>query len=142
MRSYSWHEVFSVEELRLYERAVELVKLAPYKLNGQLVRCHELARAVGHILELTDLCVSDGYYGLGEHTWLWTKPLSPGPVLSSPPNILDVYCPGVEPQVVLVDWYNHQAYRRGDRREDISGNVVKCLIRCMVGAPACEAASY
>lgn len=101
MIGYAEAEIFSADELGLYRRAVELIRIVPYRMHGELVRCHELARAVGGELGLP---FQDGKFGFVEHTWLWTKPLDADalllPILT--PNILDVYVPGMVPQVALI----------------------------------------
>jgi hypothetical protein len=136
VKSYSWHEVFSPDEMKLYQRAVELVAAAPYAINGELVRCHELARAVATCLDLSDAHVCDGLYGSVDHSWLWTKP-PPAIFARWNPSILDVYAPGVHPQVVLVDWYNHRDYRRGEPRKDIRQGIVRELVK-LLGGDSCK----
>lgn len=101
MEGYAAQELFSPRERELLRAAQMLVEAVPYELDGKLVRCHELARAVAYHL---DLEIADGHYGFMEHSWLWTKPLEgradDPPVLL--PNVLDVYTPGALPQVQLV----------------------------------------
>jgi hypothetical protein len=108
MNSYAEKEVFTSREKLLLRQATELVEIAPYEIDGNLVRCHELARAVGKVLGLEH---EDGRYGFVEHTWLWTESLKEEGVpdkskaFFSPwvlPNVLDVYVPGSVPQVQLV----------------------------------------
>jgi hypothetical protein len=101
MIGYAEREVFSAREKHLFRMATMLVSRVPYALDGQPVRCHELARAVGRVLELTH---EDGRFGFVEHTWLWTEPKD-HPKFAAPwvlPNVLDVYVPGSMPQVQLV----------------------------------------
>lgn len=101
MISYAEDEVFSKQEKALYRKAVEYVKIAPDHIGGEVIRCHELARAVGRVLGLTH---EDGRFGFVEHTWLWTRPRG-SEEFAAPwvlPNILDVYVPGSMPQVQLV----------------------------------------
>jgi hypothetical protein len=101
VRGYAEQEVFSERERELWDRAAGLVAWAPYEIDGELVRCHELARAVGHMLDLDH---EDGRFGFVEHTWLWTD--SPSNKKFCPPwavpNVLDVYTPGSMPMVQLV----------------------------------------
>ncbi len=99
MIGYAERECFDAAELKLLRRASELVALAPYELPSGTVRCHELTRAVGRIL---DLPVQDGHHGAVQHSWLWTGKF---PVESKHPNILDVYCVGRMPQVQLADTF-------------------------------------
>lgn len=101
MIGYAQREVFTQRELKLLERAATLVAITPYDFDGVLVRCHELARAVGDVLGLQH---EDGRYGFVDHTWLWTEPRSDEKfkVPWVMPNVLDVYVPGGVPQVQLV----------------------------------------
>lgn len=99
MIGYAAKEVFSRRELQLLDRAQTLVAMAPYEINDELVRCHELARAIGEVLELKH---EDGRYGFVEHTWLWTSEKDPEGSPWVLPNVLDVYTPGCDPQVQLV----------------------------------------
>lgn len=138
MQSYSERHVFSATELRQLQLATRMVASLSHSLPGVNceVRCHELARAVGHLL---DLPVVDGYYGHGiEHSWLWTSPLvrvqadaySPWAL----PNILDVYVPGGLPQVQLF----HTAsalplnHRLGPARSDVKEDVVQLLVKLLL----------
>lgn len=108
MIGYAEKEIFSKREMELWSRAVELIAWTPYDMDGEPVRCHELARAVGKLLGLEH---RDGRYGFVEHTWLWTESLKEEGVddrakaFCAPwvlPNVLDVYVPGSVPQVQLV----------------------------------------
>ena len=127
-KSYAERHVFSQHEMGLLDLATNLVLRAPYEINGNVVRCHELARVVGEILGLE---VQDGRYGFVEHSWLWTAP----PVFKQDkdkvvlPKILDVYVPGGLPQVQLFDIsvavpMNHTY---GNPRSDIDEDVLKVL---------------
>lgn len=117
MRNYSREVIFSKDELRLLESAIDLLERVPNGVfknhgdTGDLLRCHELARAFGRVLGLK---VQDGKVGPIEHSWLWTKdpayallvPIKE-PTLGSHnfalrANILDVYAPGKLPQVQLI----------------------------------------
>lgn len=99
MRGYAELEVFSPQELEARDFAELFVSRAPAKLRGEWVRCHELVRAVGELLELPAERVADGYCGLTEHSWLW---MGKRERYKPPPNILDVYAVGRLPQVQLV----------------------------------------
>lgn len=68
-------------------------------MDGEPVRCHELARAVGQMLKLE---YEDGRFGFVEHTWLWTSPCDKTVAPWVLPNVLDVYTPGSMPMVQLV----------------------------------------
>jgi|GEM_PF-2787853 len=99
MIEYSERHIFTRRELDLLKQAQNLVANAPYlDGDGEPIRCHELARAVGRVLCLD---YADGRYGFVDHTWLWTE--SPGDSIPwKLPNVLDVYVPGSLPQVQLV----------------------------------------
>ena len=99
MIGYAEREVFTNDELVMLGRAQKLVEPVPYELDGEPVRCHELARAVGRMLGLEH---EDGHFGFVEHTWLWTGEYDGKGHRWSLPNILDVYVPGSVPQVQLV----------------------------------------
>lgn len=100
MRGYAEQNVFTERELKLFEHATTLVAIAPYEICGYLVRCHELARAIGRVLGLEH---QDGRFGFVEHTWLWLEPLRVEIAPWVLPRILDVYVPGAVPQVQLID---------------------------------------
>lgn len=111
MQGYAELEVFTEREKHLLAAAQRLVTKTPYALDGEPVRCHELARAVGRLLELETM---DGHFGYVEHSWLWTSPLKIG----SPwelPNVLDVYVPGAMPQVQLVHMHTRLPHRYSSR---------------------------
>lgn len=136
MRGYSAREIFSADLTVLFERATILVDRLT---DHDEVRCHELARAVGEVLELPPKCVQDGYYGFVEHSWLWV-PAPPGVTLTKRlgwPHILDVYAVGQLPQVRLLDCGSTAlphvgwSYRPDSPRTDIDENVVKSLVRAM-----------
>jgi hypothetical protein len=133
MIGYAEREIFTQRELQVLEKADQLVQLAPYELQGDEVRCHELARAVGQLLKLH---VVDGWYGHVSHSWLWLEPLVECGFPRLVPRILDCYCPGRLPQVQLVDCSTVLPfeYRRGDSRIDIRHHVVHELVEMMRGA--------
>jgi hypothetical protein len=132
MKGYSASEEgFKPFEQRLLLQATQLVDCIPETLwGGGPLRCHELARACGKFLNLP---VADGRYGSVEHSWLWTRPLTPMQPGESPPNILDVYAVGRLPMVQLVDYSSHgprhhKHYSFGSPRSDIDERVVARLI--------------
>jgi hypothetical protein len=139
MKSYSETDVFTKDELSLLEAARALVERV-FDRESVTVRCHELARAVG---ELLDLEVADGFYGFVDHSWLWTTPLPKGQGASYMrigwPNILDVYSVGQLPMVRLVSCYHPQlphlglAYRMGPPRDDINQLHVAMFVDDMRG---------
>jgi hypothetical protein len=135
VKGYSELNIFSPAELVLVERARRMVE----ELTGcpPLLRCHELARAVGRVLGLP---FQDGQYGFVDHTWLWTAPLqkerSESKFRIGFPNILDVYSVGQVPMVRLVDCsvtalpHVGWAYRPTDERDDVDLEMVEILVAC------------
>lgn len=114
------------QEERFWRIAKEIVVDLPHGIDGQEVRCHELARVVASYL---DLPYQDGHYGFVEHTWIWTQPLEDELQRWRLPNILDVYVPGQLPQVQLIHTSVHLPlpYIWGPPREDIREGVVTKL---------------
>lgn len=136
MIAYAAQEVFSAPEQFLLTKAQALIGAAPtYDLGGELIRCHELARAVGRVLELT---VQDGFYGFVEHSWLWLSMPTPD-YRRFPryhlPKILDVYVPGSLPQVQLVDTASGLCHRYlpAEPRDDINESTVSAIIKTFQG---------
>lgn len=129
MIGYTQKVVFSASEIEYLTRAVQLVEALPsFDSENRWVRCHEITRALAPLLGLT-WC--DGYYGMVEHSWLWTSELVP---FSQPPNILDPYCPGRLPQVQLVHSSANlpYEYRRSAERDDIRQPVVDQLSQVFI----------
>ncbi len=134
MRGFAEREIFTSREIRFLRQATLLVDKAPYETAGALVRCHELARAVGQVLGLP---VCDGRFGFVEHSWLWIPHegesfdgFNPGEKWQLP-AILDVYVPGALPQVQLIDAQSgglpaRYVYER--QRTDIDDKIVQKLI--------------
>lgn len=114
MIGYAQAEIFTSKDVDYLERAAELVARAPAKIDGDWVRCHELARAVAEVLELP---AYDGRYGACEHSWIVTPDGA----------VLDVYVPARVPQVQLVDarapWALAE-YRTGAPRDDVREDVI------------------
>lgn len=132
MISYAAREVFTNQE-QLLRLGVEgwLRKLSHDADPEGEVRCHELVRAVAIILGWdAKKRVADGWYGMVEHSWLWTQDREK---YSAPPNILDVYAVGRLPQVQLIHSTTNLPfeYRRGAIRTDIRRSVVKRLVLAM-----------
>ena len=98
MKGYSELNIFTPDEIRLFHKATVMVAEVKDVIS---THCHELARAVGRIL---DLEVQKGSYGFVDHTWLWTTPLRRelGGDRIGFPNILDVYSVGQLPMVKLI----------------------------------------
>lgn len=103
LKTYAEENVFEAHEVELWKKAVVIVERMPTAIDGALIRCHELARAVGQLLELE---VCDGKFGFVEHSWLWTGPFEQSHAPWVLPNILDVYVPGSLPAVQLVHTYS------------------------------------
>ena len=132
MKGFSEQNFFSPIETQLFRRATAIVARVE---DAEKIRCHELARAAGRVL---DLEVQDGSYGFVDHSWLWTSHLlgNLGEEHASFgfPNILDVYCPGQMPMVRLlacrqtalphVGWSYRPAWRP---RTDIDWKLVDAL---------------
>ena len=99
MKSYSAVHIFTDRERILLSRARRLVTRvkdpgANDKDSPDIIRCHELARAVGKVLDLRYI---DGKFGYIDHTWLTTFQKS-----GDAETVLDVYAVGVVPMVILV----------------------------------------
>jgi len=141
VRGYASEEIFDASELELYALACGFVEAVPYEIDGEAVRCHELVRAVVAALppRFSGVRICDGYYGMVEHSWIWTRP----PALDKtaargwiePPNILDVYAPGRVPlvELVAVSVALPCEYRRGDSRKDLKRSVIARLTQLMLG---------
>lgn len=95
-------ELFSQKEMAVFREAVRIVEMLPETTpDGELIRCHEVARVVGSLLKLP---VEDGKYGMHDHSWCWTAPFhATFPRSLNPPKILDPYCVGNLPIVRLLD---------------------------------------
>lgn len=123
MKSYAEREVFAEDALAAVEIATAFVARVGNHWGNEL-RCHELARAVGRLLNLE---VVDGRYFAVEHTWLLFRH-------GEGAHILDVYVPGRFPQVQLI--HNHWAtsalrYVPGVRRDDIRKDIIEQLVKEM-----------
>lgn len=129
MKGYASVEMFSRAELRLWERATELVERIPEKWEP---RCHELARAMFQLVKgdsEVEMELKDGKFGAVEHSWI-----------SLPPrHVLDVYTPGRVPLVTLHDLHwglpDRQMYVSGATRSDIDNEMVQKLVSRMRGVP-------
>lgn len=99
----------------------------------EMVRCHELTRAVWTALnagwvsgvpEDDALVVRDGKFGSIEHSWMQFKATG---------HILDVYRPGVLPQVLLLDQFvTIRDYHILGERTDIRQDMVKRFVKEMM----------
>jgi hypothetical protein len=136
MISHSERAIFMPNELELLRKATLLVAAIPDDLED--LRCHEVARAVGQVL---DLPIQDGFYGFVQHTWLWVEKPSfefkPKDLRwRVAPRILDVYCIGSLPIVRLLDSATSLPhvglnYHIGAPRDDIDEIVVEHLVSIM-----------
>jgi hypothetical protein len=123
MIGHARRHVFTETQLYLLAQATRMVQAMPDEVNGEEVRCHEVARAVGHVLGLD---VVDGKYGAVDHSWC----------VHSPPtrDVLDPYTIGRVPQVQLVCGSallpEFASYRAGEVRADIREHVVAILVEC------------
>lgn len=133
MKSYSISEVFESFEIELLNKATILVDSIPDDFCGgsDQLRCHEIARAIGFIL---DLPITDGKYRTIEHSWCWTSKNKPG---YNPGNILDVYAIARLPMVQLVDYGSPGSFAIPNRdlyqcypfpRGDINEIIVSALV--------------
>lgn len=123
--------IFTEEEHALLLRAERIVELLPETTpDGELIRCHEVARIVGYLLKLP---VQDGKYGMCDHSWCWTREPDPDYHIlrvSAAPKILDPYAIGSLPVVRLLDsgvsvphigW----SYMPGQARDDVKKDFVE-----------------
>lgn len=140
MESYGL-KCFTADEFRAMKLAERVVDLLPDAYpDGELVRCHEVARVVDLVVRKffgrQVLWVQDGHYGYCDHTWLWTREPESRSWVERPdrlscPNILDPYAVGSLPQVRLVDCsatalpHFGLMYRNGPAREDVRGEWVE-----------------
>lgn len=127
MKSYAY-QVFSESDVALLERATRMVQHLPDfhpHHPEQHLRCHEIARAVGRVL---DLPVMDGSFCRCDHSWLYIR-------VGNRVRILDVYAVGSLPQVQLVDseWSlpTCDTYLPGYPRTDIDEWLVSHLVKLM-----------
>lgn len=124
MRGFSENEVFSKTEIKLFNEATDIVSILPERdQHGALLRCHEVARVVGDLL---DLEVLDGRYEYGcEHSWCVIRQMNRGF------TILDPYTVGRIPpvQLVCVIPTMPNRYFPEARRRDIKKDVVEYLLR-------------
>ncbi len=149
MKSYSEREVFEARELAILKRATELVALVEDERFAFVIRCHELARAVGRILRLPH---EDGKYtvlperttesgtvkreGGVDHSWLLVERER----RTEAPSILDVYAVGQMPQVQLcasaLTVPHHRQFVPGPERADIDEDAVLLLMQAMLTCDA------
>lgn len=114
-------ESFTTLDMQRLEQTMRFVAAFPDKIADEVLRCHEVARAVAYGLGLEDQ-VQDGYYGTVDHSWIWL----------SDDTILDPYAVGRFPQVQLVDYSailcERANYRLSRPRKDINDAVLHQLL--------------
>jgi hypothetical protein len=122
VNGYNADHTFSEKQIRVMKRAADIVAWINDQSLGagrhDMMRCHEVARIVGLLL---DLPVVDGKYGAVDHSWLILN------AYRSKACILDVYSVGSLPMVQLRDASIPGAdklYRHGDLRTDIHQKIV------------------
>jgi hypothetical protein len=137
---------FNRQEILIFKAVSWIVDAIPddYRGHGELVRCHEMARAVHDWVNNQipgrfgprplSLGVVDGHYGVPgsiwvEHSWVET---------GFGRNILDVYAVGKLPPVQLLDGMfklpTQQIFQAKKLRGDIMEDVVEELISIFVAA--------
>lgn len=118
MRGYAVTSVFAADAVAMHAAVSVLVADLP---EYDELRCHELARAVAKLFNITAV---DGKYGAVEHSWCRYNR-----------TIVDPYCPGRVPMVQLIDcsWQlpHAEIYVTGNRRTDIDETVVTSLLERM-----------
>ena len=124
MISYAERHRFSSKAVALWESASALVELLPHTdEQGREVRCHEVARVLGKVLNLE---VVDGASVGVDHSWL----------IIDRTTLLDPYVPGRLPMVQLIDIGSPTLLRlcyaselNGKPRADIRQEVIDFLER-------------
>lgn len=122
MITYAERSCFRPLHLLALARAQDLVDRVATAWGNEL-RCHELARAVKHLLADDTIAVVDGRCGPVEHSWL----------CFADGSILDPYAPGRLPAVQIVDALVGAAYRPGPARDDVDRSIVDRLVIEMSG---------
>jgi hypothetical protein len=125
VKGYAETDVFNELDVKLMQDAAKVVEVLPDPGQSDLPwRCHEVTRAVAHLLG-GELAVVDGQYAGAQHSWIAFRG-GDGDV-----RILDVYAVGRLPQVQLVDpnWSRGLGYVPAHLpRTDIDAGVVSFLI--------------
>lgn len=120
-----------------------IVDRLPETIDGELVRCHEIARVVAELLSMSDdfgdLIVVDGKFGVHDHSWIRMDQDGRGCL------ILDPYAMGRIPMVQVIDLdammvpYRRESacdrcgapnpwlYREGPVRDDVRHEVITAL---------------
>lgn len=140
---------FGKQALEAFRLAQQVVRELPFAAFGSFLRCHEVTRAVAHVLakafpELT-MQVMDGHFGCVEHTWILIPPGDRTRLITEPhrqithrlPNglvwggwILDPYRPGHLPPCQLLDLRCAlPGYVGGPARTDVREDVIAHLLQ-------------
>ena len=124
MKGITEHQIFGPKELLAFAEAQRIVAALPEEdTSGELLRCHEIARVVGRLLNLK---VIDGRYEYGcEHSWCVITEVKYRGF-----TILDPYAIGRIPPVQLVSVLPTipNRYFPEDKRKDIRGDVIEHLL--------------
>lgn len=124
--------VFGDRSLRAFRLASDVVEAIPCngrgEFEGELLRCHEVARTVFSFFthpDLADSLLVDGKFGPMPHSWIYA-PTSYDTVRIT----LDPYAVGRLPQVQLVEigWDLSRGYKYGPVRTDIRLDVIAKLL--------------
>lgn len=129
MEGYAHHEIFNEGTRDIYKWVRRVVAGIPdCTPDGELVRCHELTRAIsrGLLVPWSRHVMVDGRCGAVDHTWISFPGLARGREV-----ILDCYAPGRLPLVSLQDSWGKlgSLYVAGDPRKDIDQEVVDWLYK-------------
>lgn len=126
MKGVSELHCFSEKELAIFREATDIVSLLPENdSTGECLRCHEVARVVGELLNLE---VIDGRYEYGaEHSWCVITQVTKFRSFS----ILDPYAIGRIPivQMYYIAPTIPNRYFPEARRKDIKTDVVEDLLK-------------
>lgn len=121
MKSYSEKNIFTPRAIKYFKFATEKIKELGDS-RGEIIRCHELARAIHRLIDDSDVKVVDGLYAAVDHTWLMVDCF-----------ILDVYKVGSLPMVQLsaIVPGEQLQYREDSFRFDIDDEEISLLVSMM-----------
>lgn len=136
---------FTVKEFQAWAMAFKLIlELEANPIQG--MRCHEIVRAMGRVLNMD---VVDGYVGTAfedfggvQHSWLWTAPFpqteDPKSLMAWNGNILDPWVQAGVPRAQLISGRLEMGnlyirYRPGKPRTDIRNEEIDELERFFEG---------
>lgn len=124
--------VFAERSQRAFRLASAVVEALPCngrgEFEGELLRCHEVARTVFSFFtvpELADSVLVDGKFGPMPHSWIYA-PTAHDTIRMT----LDTYAVGRLPQVQLVEigWDLSRGYKYGPVRRDTRLDVIAKLL--------------